>query len=265
MKSIIDHHKFGPWALVTGASSGIGEGFARRLAQEGFHLILVARRKNVLENLGRQLTHQYNIRYKTIAADLSLESAIDEIVEETNELEIGLLISNAGTGTVSRFFDKSPKDLKSLIQLNAISHLSLAWHFGKKMAIRRNGGILFTGAMGAIHGVPYMANEAGTKGYIQGLGKSLHSELQAFAIHVTTLITPPTETPVFYKLGFTLKNSPIRPITIEECVGESLAALSLNKVTVMPGLKFRLINSLTPPFVARKMTGRILKKNNNIK
>jgi short-subunit dehydrogenase len=265
LKRLIDRNKFGPWALVTGASSGIGEGFARRLAQEGFQLILVARRMTEMEHLAMDLASKYNTQCQLIQADLSLETGIEEVLAQTNGLEIGLLISNAGTGSVSRFFDRSPADMKSLIQLNAVSHLSLAWHFGKRMAVQRRGGILLTGAMGAIQGVPYMANEAGTKGYIEGLGKSLHSELKEFGIHVTVLVTTPTETPVFYKLGFTLENSPLSPVTVQQCVKESLAALSLNKVMVMPGLKFRVMNALTPPSLARKMSGKILKKNNNIK
>jgi short-subunit dehydrogenase len=265
MKSLIDNKQFGPWALVTGASSGIGEGFARCLAQEGFQLILVARRKHELETLGHELASHYNTRYKIIQADLSIESAVNEVVEQTGGMEIGLLISNAGTGGAARFFDRSLEELQSIIRLNAVSHSLLTHHFAKKMVDRRRGGILLTGAMGAIHGVPYMANEAGTKGYIEGFGKSLHSELKEFGVHLTVLITPPTETPVFYKLGFTLENSPVSPIGVKQCVEDSLAALTSNRVTVMPGLKFRIMNALTPPSVSRAMAGKILKKNNHIK
>lgn len=196
---------------------------------------------------------------------MSRESAITHIIDQTEGMDICLLISNAGTGSVSRFFDKSADELDSIVQLNAVSHLSLTHHFGKKMIVRHRGGILLTGAKGAIHGVPYMANEAGTKAYIEGLGKSLHTELKEFGVHLTVLITPPTETPVFYKLGFTRQNSPVSPIAVKQCVEESLVALSSNKVTVMPGRKYRIMNALTPSFVARKMAGKILKKNNNIK
>jgi len=264
MKTVIDCKKFGPWAIITGASSGIGEGFARQLAHDGFNLILVARRKEKLEKIGVEMSTKHNIMFKVISADLSNENATEDIITQTEGLEVGLLISNAGTGKAAKFFDKSEDELKNLIQLNAISHLSLAHYFGKKMAVRRRGGILLTGAMGAINGVPYMANEAGTKGYIEGLGKSLHTELKEFGIHVTVLVTTPTETPVFYKLGFTLKNSPVSPISVVQCVEESLFALAKNKATVLPGLKFRIMNALTPASVSREMSGKIMKKNNNI-
>jgi short-subunit dehydrogenase len=129
---------------------------------------------------------------------------------------------------------------------------------------RKTGAILLTGAMGAINGVPFMANEAGTKGYIQSLGKSLHVELKEFGIHITVLMASPTDTPIFSKLGFTKKNTPVQPISVEQCVHESLLALSKNKITVLPGLKFRIMNALIPGFLAREITGKMMKKNNGI-
>jgi uncharacterized protein len=264
MKSVIDPGKFGPWALVTGASSGIGEEFAHQLAAAGLNLVLVARRSPLLNALGDRLAGNFNIQYRVIEADLSEESSIAKIIEETEDIQIGLLISNAGTGKAGKFFDRGETELRSLIQLNAISHLRLTHYFGKKMALRKRGGILLTGAMGAVNGVPYMANEAGTKGYIQSLGKSLHTELKEYGIHITVLVTSPTETPVFYQLGFTRENSPVKPISVTQCVKESLHALSKNKMIILPGLRFRIINSLIPSSVARNMTGKIMKKNNSI-
>lgn len=264
MKQLIDRKKFGRWALVTGASSGIGEGFAKLLAEDGLNLVLVARRKKELTELARELEFQYHTQTRIIPADLAEASSIAAIEEHTADIDIGLLISNAGTGNVSRFFDTSLEQAKRIVQLNAVSHVSLVHHFGQKMVMRRQGGILLTGALGAVGGVPYMANEAGTKGYIESFGKSLHAELKQHGVHLTVLVTPPTETPVFYKLGFTLENSPISPLTVEKCVTESLVALAANKVTVLPGLRFRIINALTPSSLARTMTGKMLKKNNKL-
>lgn len=264
MEPIIDKLKFGPWALITGASSGIGLEFARQLAVAGLNLILVARRQNLLEEIGKDLVDKYGIRYKAVDADLSKESSIDKIVEATKDLEIGLLISNAGTGRVGRFFSFDVAEHKYIVHLNAVSHLSLTHHFGGEMAKRRRGGVLLTGAMGASDGVPYMSNEAGTKGYIQSLGQSLHTEFKEFGLHLTVLVTTPTETPVFYKLGFTKSNTPVQPISVEQCVRESLIALGRNKMTVVPGLKFRMMHALTPGFMSRKMAAKIMKKNNGL-
>lgn len=261
---IIDKNKFGPWAVVTGASSGIGEEFARQLAADGLNVVLVARRIALLTQLGAELAKEFKIQYRVIEADLSEEIAIKKITDATDDLEVGLLISNAGTGNVGKFFWTDESDHRYIIQLNAISHFSLTLYFGKKMLKRNRGGVLLTGAMGAIDGVPYMANEAGTKGYIQSLGKSLHTELKETGIHITVLITSPTETAVFGKLGFTKKNVPVQPISVEQCVSEALLALSKNKITVLPGRKFRIINALAPGSLSREMTGKIMKKNNSI-
>jgi len=264
MKNIIDKNKFGPWAVITGASSGIGKGFARQLAADGLNVVLVARRISLLEQLGAELAKEFRIGYRVIEADLSQETAIEKIADATDDLEVGLLVSNAGTGNVSKFFSTEEPEHRYILQLNAISHLSLTHYFGRKMLQRNRGGILLTGAMGAIDGVPYMANEAGTKGYIQSLGKSLHTELKGSGIHITVLITSPTDTPVFGKLGFTKKNTPLQPVSVEQCVSEALSALSKNKITVLPGLKFRIMNALTPASLSREITGKIMKKNNGI-
>ncbi len=227
-------------------------------------MVLVARRISLLEQLGGELAKEFKIQYRIIDADLSEEIAIKKITDATDDLEVGLLISNAGTGNVRKFFSAEESDHRYILQLNAISHLSLTHYFGRKMAKRNRGGVLLTGALGATDGVPYMANEAGTKGYIQSLGKSLHTELKEFGIHVTVLITSPTETPVFGKLGFAKKNTPVQPISVEQCVNEALLALSKNKITVLPGLKFRIMNALMPGSLSREMTGKIMKKNNGI-
>lgn len=189
MKTTIDKTRFGAWALVTGASSGIGKEFARQLAADGLNLVLVARRLTLLEDVGKQLASEFNIPYIAVEADLSEESSIQKIKEATASLDIGLLISNAGTGRPGKFLSFGEEELKYILQLNAVSHLSLVHHFGKKLAARRKGGILLTGAMGALEGVPYMANESGTKGYILSLGKSLHEEFKEFGLHVTVLVT----------------------------------------------------------------------------
>jgi len=255
---------FGNWVLITGASSGIGEGFAHRLAAGGMNLVLTARRKDLLQELGNTLLTRYSVQCRVVPADLTKEEDVGKLVLQTADLDIGLLISNAGTGDVASFFDRETGELMDRIRLNASSHLWLTHHFGKKMALRKKGGILLTGAMGAVEGVPYMATEAATKGFIQALGKSLHTELKAFGVHLTVLVTTPTETPVFYKLGFSLQNVPVKPISVEQCVGEALDALVKNRMLVYPGLKFRILRSLTPESLARKMSTRMLKRNNNI-
>ena len=124
--------------------------------------------------------------------------------------------------------------------------------------------VLLTGAMGAADGVPYMASMAGSKALLLSLGKSLQYEFAEFGLHITVLITPPTDTPIIPLLGFNKDTMPMKPISVVQCVEEALTALSLNRVSVMPGLKYRIANMLVPETFSRKLTGDLMKKNNGI-
>jgi uncharacterized protein len=197
----IDKAKFGPWAIVTGASSGIGEEFARQLAASGINLVLVARRLPLLEEIGTGLTKAWDIQCESISLDLSPEDFIDHIHDETRDLDIGLLVSNAGTGHPGRFLDQSADDLRSILRLNSISHLSLTHYFGNRLARCGRGGVLLVSALRALDGIPYMAKAAGTKSYMHSLGRGLHREFLDSGIHLTVLLPGPTDTPVLKKLG----------------------------------------------------------------
>jgi short-subunit dehydrogenase len=264
MKKIIDKSKFGPWAIITGASSGIGEGFARQLAADGLNLVLVARRLPLLERIGESLAQEFGIQYQTIEADLAQESAIEKIISATEKLDVGLLISNAGTGKVAKYLSLELAEIKSVNQLNAISHLSLTHHFGRRFLKRGKGGVLLSGAMGAPDGVPYMSSMAGSKALVLSLGKSLHYEFKNTGINITVLEITPTDTAIIPKLGFDKNKMPMKPLLVEQCVEEALAALIANRVSIMPGRMYRIMNALVPSSVKRNMAGNLFKKNNNI-
>src|SRR5262249_15769659 len=148
------------------------------------------------------LAKEFGIEYRVVEADLAEESSIGKIAVATDDLDIGLLISNAGTGKPGKFLSFEEDEQKWFIQLNAISHLSLTHYFGRRLSKRGKGGVLLTGAMGAADGVPYMASMAGSKALLLSLGKSLHTEFKESGLHITVLITPPTDTPIIPKLGF---------------------------------------------------------------
>lgn len=264
MTKIIDKNKFGPWAIITGASSGIGKEFARQLAASGLNVVLVARRLSLLEEIGGGLAKEFGIQYRAIEADLAEENSIGKLVKAVDDLDIGLLISNAGTGKVGRFLAFEEEELKWFVRLNAISHLSLAHRFGRKFKKRGKGGILFTGAMGAYDGVPFMASMAASKAFLLSLGKSLHHEFRKTGINITVLITSPTQTPIISKLGFDKGKMPMKPLSVGQCVEEGLVALKNNRPSVLPGRAYRIMNALVPGAIKRKMTGDIFQRNNKI-
>jgi hypothetical protein len=257
----IDKHKFGPWALVTGASSGIGAEFARQLAAGGLNVVLIARRLALLEELGHQLAEQYGIAYRAIAADLSKDNVFEErIAEATQGIDIGLLVSNVGAGNPSDFLSASLDDLHAIVQLNIAAHLNLIHHFAPKLVQRGRGGVLLVSALGAAQGLPYMANDGATKAYVLSLGEALHIEFEKLGINVTVILPGGVETPVISNLGINAKSMPIKPISVEQCVSESLAALTRNRPIHIPGRMFRAMAALTPHTVMTRMYGSMLAK-----
>jgi short-subunit dehydrogenase len=256
----IDTNTFGPWALVTGASSGIGKEFARQLAASGLNLVLVARRLPLLEEIGRTLADEYGIDYHALELDLSQEDFLERLEAATRDLDIGLVVSNAGTATPGEFLSSDPSVLHRMVRLSVLAHLDLAHHFGEKLAARGRGGIILLSGMGASQGVPYMANDSATRAYVLTLGETLNFELKKHHVNVTVLLPSPTQTPLFDKIGLDTNSTPLKPMTVEQCVSEGLAALSANRPSHLTGSLYRIMNSLMPRSLFREMNGRMLLK-----
>jgi uncharacterized protein len=260
MKTQIDKKRFGPWALVTGASSGIGKEFAQQIATAGINVVLVARRESLLDEVGQGLAKDFNVQYRTVVADLSQEGFLDKLAEATNDLDIGLVVSNAGTGNPGSFIKKNRDDLLIDVRLSVTAHLELCHHFAPVLVKRGHGGILLVGAMGASHGVPYMANSGAAKAYVAALGQALHFELKDQGVHVTVLTPGFIDTPVLSKLLADPGALPMKPMSAEKCVTEGLEALRANRAIYIPGRLNRIMNRLVPPSVAQKMEAKMLKK-----
>ena len=256
----IDKKRFGPWALVTGASSGIGSEFARQIAASGINLVLVARREALLDEVGKGIAKDFKVQFRTVVADLSQTGFLENIAKATDDLDIGLVVSNAGTGNPGEFLKIDREELESLLRLNTLAHLDIAHHFGQKLASRGRGGLLLVGAMGASNGLPYMANDGAAKAYVHSFGEALHVELKPLGVHVTVLPPGPTETPVIAKLGLSPDTMPMKPMKVEQCVFEGLKALEENRSMIIPGRLNRIMNAVVPGSVARGMMASMLRK-----
>lgn len=265
MNTKIDKNKFGPWALITGASSGIGREFAKQIASSGLNVVLVARRIEILEALGQELHQKYGIEYQVIGADLSENNAVEKIIQLSEKLDIGLVVSNAGTGQPGEFIEKNQNELLKMVNTSVLAHLKITHHFSKIMASSRRGGIILVSAMGATHGLPFMSNDAGTRAYIRSFGLGLHEEFKRYGVNLTVLIPSPTDTPIMEELGFQLEDMPMKPISVEQCVKEAIIAFKKNRPSIIPGRMYRVMNTLTPDSMSRKMFGNMLAKGNGIK
>jgi len=260
MKTQIDKKRFGPWALVTGASSGIGKEFARQIAASGINVMLVARRDALLAELGRAISQEFDVQYRALAMDLSQEGFIAGLADATHDIDIGLVVSNAGTGNSGEFLKLDPQLLQKTLRLNTMAHLDIAHHFGAKLAERRRGGIILVGAMGAENGVPWMANDGGAKAYVHSLGEALHYEFKPLGVYVTVLAAGFTNTAVLEKFGLDPKTLPMTPLSVEQCVSEGLSGLLKNRSRIVPGRLNRIMNALVPASLARKIEADILGK-----
>ena len=156
MTAVADLSGYGPWAVITGASSGIGRAFAERCASDGLNVVLSARSSERLEELGRTLSATHDIAHRV---DLMHPGGAPDLIAATADLDVGLLISNAGAGRPGRFVDQDLADLHRRLTLNTTTHLELAHAFGRRFVERGGGAMVLVSALGAAHGLPNMAHD----------------------------------------------------------------------------------------------------------
>jgi len=260
MTVALDKKRFGPWALVTGASSGIGKEFAQQIAASGINIVLVARREDLLKEVGVEFRKRYGVEHRVVVLDVSRKDFIRQLASATDDLDIGLVVSNAGTGNPGEFLKLDRQLLEETLRLNTMSHLDIAHYFGGKLAERRRGGLILVGAMGAENGIPCMANDGGAKAYVHSLGEALHYEFKPLGVYVTVLAAGVTNTAVLEKFALDPKTMPMKPMSVEQCVSEGLSGLVKNRSRIVPGRLNRILNALVPASLARKILADMLGK-----
>lgn len=190
---------YGPWALVTGASSGIGEQFARLLAKAGFQLILVARREELLAALSAELKKNHGVEVMIVAADLSLPKDVERVIQVVHQQDVGLIVSNAGFGLKGSFEKDSLPTLLGMVQVNALTPLILARELLPRLAQRaanssRRGGFIITGSMEGEAAFPWSSAYAATKAFVHSLGNGLWEEYRERKVDVLVLAPGSTDT-----------------------------------------------------------------------
>jgi uncharacterized protein len=200
--------KYGPWALVTGASSGIGEHFARQLARAGFNLLLVARREDRLRDLRAELGQRRRREFEPVVADLADPDAVERVVASTTGRDVGLLVSNAGFGLKGAFLSHDRARLEAMLNVNARAPLLLAHALLPRLRRRATGGIILTGSQEGEAPFPWSTAYAATKAFVHSLGMGLYGELAGTGIDVLVLAPGATDTEGLGLQGFDAASLP---------------------------------------------------------
>ena len=248
--------QYGPWAIVTGASSGIGRAIAMEAAEAGLNLVLVARRGAELQQLAAEVAARRGIQTLVLSGDLSIQDEVQRIEETTRGLDIGLLIAAAGFGTSGNFIDANLQDELSMLQVNCRAVMELSLLFGRRLVQRGRGGIILFGSLVGYQGTPHAAHYAATKAYVQTFAEGLHAELGPKGVDV--LASAPG--PVLSGFGERARMQMGLAEKPDRVARATIAALG-KRMTVTPGVlsKFLTWSLMTAPRGLRvRIMGQIM-------
>lgn len=252
--------KYGPWAVVTGASAGLGAHYCRQLAERGLNIVLVARRRDQLETLAEQLHSQHGVECRVLAMDLLAENAVAEITATAEDLEVGLLVNNAGFGWKGSFLEGGAERFRDMIRLNCEVPTLLSYALLPAMVKRKRGGMLMLASTAAFQPTPFFSVYGASKGYDLLLGEALNEELRGTGVDVLTVCPGSTETE-FHGIAGTESTFP-RMADPADVVRKSLDALG-RRMTFVHGFKNSMMvagNRVAPRSMVAKVSARIIKK-----
>jgi uncharacterized protein len=217
--------RYGPWAVMLGGSEGIGAAFARQIATRGVNVVLVARRPQPMEQLAAELTREHRIVTRTLSVDLQESAAAVRVFEATADLEVGLLVYNAGADARGQFFVDVPvEEWVGRVECNCVNLLRACHHFGSCMRERQRGGIVIISSGAAWAGGARIAVYAATKGFDLLLGESLWAEMEPCGVDVLSMVLGVTDTPAFRRH---LVRDGIDPDSVDMADPEEVAAAAL--------------------------------------
>ena len=231
----VNAEQHGPWALIAGGSEGVGAEIAFLLADAGIHSVLVARKPEPLEDTAEQVRRR-GAQCRTLALDLTAADALEQIVAATGDLEIGLLVLNAGANTQSgQFVDTSAEDVQRVLDLNMGMPMHLIRHYGPAMRQRGRGGILVMGSMAGYLGHEDMATYSAAKAFSRVLVEGLWLELREHGVDVCEAILGVTRTPAMQRAGLDFDLPGITVHEPADAARAALAALPHGPVVVIGG------------------------------
>lgn len=248
--------RYGPWAVVTGASDGIGRAFAVELAGRGLNLVLVARRSELLDALGSELHACFGVECVVQAVDLADRTALRTLLDMLGSMPIGLLVAAAGFGSSGPLIETAFDDELEQVDLNCRAVLALCRHLAPGMVVRRSGGMILLSSIVAFQGVPGASNYAATKAYVQSLAEGLGGELAPHGIAVLACAPGPVASGFAARAGLRL-GAAVESGTVAR---QALRALG-RRALVRPGGLSKLLGwslSLLPRVLRVRVMARVM-------
>jgi short-subunit dehydrogenase len=251
----------GKWALVTGASAGIGLEFAKHLAAGGANLVLTARRRDRLEKIAQELASKHGIRAEVVAADLAAAEAPGEIFRSTSEknIEVELLINNAGFGVYGEFGDSDVNGELEMVRVNCSAVVHLTHLYLPAMIARKHGDILIVASIAGFQAVPFFSIYAATKGFDLLFAEGLAEEVRPYGVHVCALCPGSTDSE-FHAVAGTPQRSFKSQETSEKVARVGLQAVAKGKSYVISGARNYLLahsQRLSPRSMVTKIAAKL--------
>lgn len=252
------HTQYGPWALVTGASAGLGKCYARQLAAKQLNLVLLARRGDRLESLADDIRAEYDVEVRCMAVDLLADDALTQIQSALSALEVGLLVNNAGFGFKGDFLSAKADCLRDMVRLNCEIPTLLCHQLLPAMVQRRRGGVINLASVASFQPTPYMSVYGATKGFDLLLSEALSVEMKSSGVHLLAVCPGPTDTE-FHAVagGIATFGTMADP---EHVVMQSLKYLG-RRISFLHGWRNRLLcfpNRLVPRSWVAAVSGKVI-------
>jgi short-subunit dehydrogenase len=219
--------RYGDWAVVTGASSGIGAAFARAFAREGVSVVLSARRGEMLEAVATEIGAESGVATRVVAADLAAPGGAEQLADAVADLEIGILVNNAGFGSIGRFEARDEARLTAMLQVHCNAPLVVTHRLLPAMRARGRGAVLFTGSLAAKQPMPLHATYAASKAFVSLFGEALWAELRGTGIDVL-VVEPGTTTTEFQAVAGEIEHAGATP--------DAVVAIALERLGWQPSV-----------------------------
>lgn len=229
--------QYGPWAVITGASSGIGLELAERLAESGLNLVINSRRAADLAPIETRLIADYGIAVRTVAADMSEPAGVQTVLDATQSLPVGLLVASAGFGTSGPFIKSDLAEEQRMLRVNCDALLTITHAFSQRFAGQKRGGIILLSSLVGFQGVPFAANYAATKAYVQSLAEGIGVELKPYSVDVLAAAPGPVASGFGKRAGMNMDQA-LTPAQVGIPILKALGRQS----TVLPGLLTKILS-----------------------